>query len=148
MPGRYAVALFVAVTGGCGISGPARSKAQFERAKALWTSTRVPDYSYTLQRVCFCASVDPVRIAVVGGQVASRTNITTNQPVPAAEAPLYPNIDGLFAIVEDAFNRASSISATFDPVNGIPLSAVIDYVSSAIDDELTLSASNYTARAP
>lgn len=98
-----------------------------------------------MTRSCFCESLGPIRVVVADGVVTSRTT-AGGQPVPAASANNYPDVPGLFALVEDAFRRAATTNATFDPQYGFPAQVVIDYIAAAIDDELTITAGGFIER--
>ena len=142
-----AVACLVTGVVGCGLSGPSRSLDRFNEAKKLWDRENPASYAVTVQRLCFCGTVDPVRIVVVNRQVVSRTVVVTQQPVPANLIELYPAIPGLFAIVKDAYGRADAINVSFDGRYGFPTDASIDYIKSAIDDELTLKVTDFAVTA-
>lgn len=138
-----AVAWLAAVSLGCGTE-PGRSDRSLREAEALWASQGVGSYTIVVERRCFCASVEPVRIVVVNGQVTSRTFVASNQPVPATLAAAYPDVPGLFAVVRDAYQRASSVNVTFDSQYGFPRQAVIDWAAQAVDDEVTFVTSGFT----
>ena len=59
-------------------------------ARERWRQQRPTEYSYTLERLCFCGqeAVGPVRIVVRGDSVLSRTYTASSRPVrfPAATA--------------------------------------------------------------
>ncbi len=132
---------------GCGLSGPSRSLDRFNEAKKLWDRENPASYAVTVQRLCFCGNVDPVRIVVVNRQVVSRTVVATQQPLPANLIEFYPDVPGLFAIVRDAYARADAINVSFDGRYGFPADASIDYIKSAIDDELTLKVTDFALAA-
>ena len=143
---RNWIAAIVVLGGvGCGLSGPDRSLDRFTEAKRLWDRENPANYAFTVQRLCFCAAVEPVRIVVVNRLVTSRTVVATQQPLPSSLNDSYPDIPGLFAIVKDAYVRADAINVSFDGRYGFPSDASIDYVKNAIDDELTLKVTNFAA---
>jgi hypothetical protein len=126
-----------------GLAGPNRSLDRFNEAKALWDRENPANYAVTVQRLCFCVTVEPVRIVVQNRVVISRTVVATQLPLPANLNDLYPDIPGLFATIKDAYARADAVTVSFDPRYGFPSDATIDYVKSAIDDELTLKVSDF-----
>lgn len=137
------VALVVLGVGGCGLTGPDRSLDQFNEAKSLWDRTNPANYAVTVQRLCFCASVEPVRIVVQNRLVISRTVVSTGAPLPGNFNGLYPDIPGLFATIKDAYTQADAITVSFDRQYGFPSDATIDYIKNAIDDELSLKVSDF-----
>ena len=126
---------------GCGLFEPGHVEGLGE-AVARWNQRGPRDYQIVVRRECFCGSVDPVRVTVIGGEVTERRYVTTDQPVPETLAELYPGVPGLFALVADAYHRADRVDARFDPELGFPTVVAIDYVRNAVDDELTLTAGN------
>ena len=134
----WTTAIVVLGVASCGLSGPERSLDRFNEAKRLWDRENPANYAVTVQRLCFCASVEPVRIVVVNRQVISRTVVATQQPLPASLNDLYPDIPGLFAIIREALVRADAVNVSFDGQYGFPSDATIDYIKNAIDDELSL----------
>jgi hypothetical protein len=74
------------------------------------------------------------------GAVVDVELLSTERPAFEPElAELFPDVDGLFDILEDAFQRgAHSIEATYDPETGVPVEFFIDYIENAIDEELEM----------
>jgi hypothetical protein len=138
----WLVALVAVGAGGC-ILDPGRSTNQLDRAMALWTSHHVASYRLVIQRLCFCLTIDPVRVTVTNGQVVSRLFTTTGQPVPANLAEFYPDIPGLFEWVRRASAEAATVTVTFDEDFGFPTSAVVDWIKNAVDDEVTVRTSEF-----
>lgn len=132
-----AVLATAALAAGCATDPNA---GNLDRARAAWLAHGPASYEITVQRYCFCASVDPVRIRVKHGLVVSRTVTTTGAPLAAELADLYPAVPGLFDLVEDAYRRAYKVGVTFNAEFGYPENTVIDYIGNAIDDELTVRA--------
>ncbi len=137
------IAMVILGSGGCGLTGPDRSLDRFNEAKRLWDRENPANYAVTVQRLCFCASVEPVRIVVQNRLVMSRTVVSTQAPLPANLHDLYPDIPGLFATIKDAYVRADAVTVSFDRQYGFPSDATIDYIKNAVDDELSLKVSNF-----
>ena len=140
---QWITAMIVLGVAGCGVSGPERSLDRFNEAKRLWDRENPSNYAVTVQRLCFCASVEAVRIVVANRQVITRTVVATQQPLPANLNDLYPDIPGLFAIIKEALVRADAVNVSFDGQYGFPSDATIDYIKNAIDDELSLKATAF-----
>jgi hypothetical protein len=107
------------------------------RARRTWSSNFIDDYEYVVRRDCFCTlSGVSVRIVVQNDRVVAREIDGTATPVPSSLAYLYPTIDGLFSIIQDAIDqRAYRIDATYDYDYGFPTDFYIDYDRRIADDE-------------
>lgn len=132
---RWPLVCLLAVGAACATDPQGKS---LERARAQWLEHGGDYYQVTVQRICFCPSIDPVRIRVHNGQVIDRTVVPTGQPLDPRLADAYPAIPGLFDLVEDAYRRADKVNVTFNELFGYPENVTIDYVAAGIDDELTL----------
>ena len=120
---------------GCDAVGPVRT--DLERARIRWEANGPSDYTYAIRRLCFCAYVGPVRVTVENGAVVSIVPVDGEEPPFELDEQLFPGVDGLFDIIQDAVARdAHSITATYDPVTGVPLEFFIDYEEFAVDEEL------------
>jgi hypothetical protein len=133
-------AAFVAL-GACGDDpmGPVRS-ADLERARQRWSAARPAEYAYTLRRSCFCGPevTRPVQITVRNGTVVELRYADTGVLVDPRWAPLFPSIDGLFAIIDDAIaRRAERLDLEFEATLGYPLEIDIDYSTRIADEEIT-----------
>ena len=131
LPLLLAIALAAA---GCA-TGPGDRLAELERARDRWAAQNISFYTLTLQRSCFCGG--PMRVEVRVGEVAvTRTDLDTGQPVSAELAHLFPDITGLFAIVQQEIERpASALSVAYDSIRGFPRQITVDPIKNAIDDE-------------
>lgn len=119
----------------CDTLGPVRS--DLERARIRWEATGPSDYSYAIRRLCFCAYTGPARVTVENGVVVSVVPLGDEEPPFELDAELFPGVDGLFDILEDAVARdAHSITATYDSVTGVPSAFFIDYEEFIADEEL------------
>ena len=135
-----AAAAFVALAA-CGddLTGPARS-ADLDIARQRWSAARPAEYAYTLRRSCFCGPevTRPVQVTVRNGTVVELRYADTGAPVDQRWAPLFPSIDGLFAIIDDAVaRRAERLDLEFDATLGHPLKIDIDYSTRLADEEIT-----------
>jgi hypothetical protein len=120
---------------GCDAVGPELS--DLERARARWESRGLSDYTYAIRRLCFCSYVGPVRVTVENGAVVSLTPVGGEEPPFELTAELFPGVEGLFDILQEAVGRdAHSITVTYDPETGVPLEFFIDYDEFIADEEL------------
>lgn len=117
---------------------------EVEQQRAIWQSSGVVNYRYTLQRTVYSGPLytDPVVVEVRGGAVVSRTYANTGAPVTVPDAASWwPAIDGLFDLIEDARNAGAAVAqATWDPTYGFPDWASIDPNAGLADDEHSFTA--------
>lgn len=128
------IALAVLALAACS-TGPSDQLAELQQAREQWAAQGVTIYTFTVRRSCFCAG--PLLVEVKVGEVAIvRTDLDTGLPVPAELASLYPDIPGLFAIVQREIEApAAALSVTYDPARGFPTLISVDPIKGAIDDE-------------
>jgi hypothetical protein len=112
---------------------------ELSRNRELWARIGPSAYEYALERRCFCgeAARGPIRVTVEVGAVVERVYVGSGDPVPASFDDLFPVVDGLFDVLEDAYERdAHQIDVTYDPETGVPIDFWIDYSENTIDEEL------------
>lgn len=114
------------------IEPPPGTPTPLAEAKALWAAKGPASYEMTLQRLCFCASIEPMRVTVIDGVVQSGG-------------------DGAVTI-DEIFDQASSLGAggsiTELRVNrstGVPTIVAIDFVAMLADDEVTYIITDFVA---
>lgn len=141
---RTSLAIVLLALTACGDGLP--SAPLFVRRAALerWQHSGIDSYELTVQRICYCLSTEPVRVRVENGVVVSRTFVSTGQPVPSSYASLYPDVPGLFAIVEEAARDADDLETRFDATYGFPTEISIDWEERAVDDEVTYRTEAFT----
>jgi len=144
-PHRFlGILALLSLLGGCADVGPevgglAEEVAQHRR---IWEARGQSTYLFELERQCFCGTEarGPVRVTVEGNQVTGRIYSDTGTAVPEPFADLFPSVDGLFDILEDALARsAERVEVTWDDESGVPLSFFIDYSVTMADEELGYS---------
>lgn len=139
--------LFMLVAcGGDGFLAAMRPIASLRAARARWESAGINSYEMTVRRLCFCVLTDPVRIVVEDGVVISRTVMTTGQPLATREAEYYPDVPGLFAIVEEAIREADDFDSAFDATYGFPTLISVDWAADYVDDEIVYRTEGFTTR--
>lgn len=143
----------LAGAGACETLGFDSDRDRLQEARELWQDRGVRDYRLDVRRLCFCGYdvTRAVRVTVRSGVVVSRTYVDDGTVV--GEAPgsfaglpeLFPDVEGLFAVVEDALDRdADQLDVTYDAEFGVPLNIVIDYRRNTADEELTFQAEAFT----
>ena len=129
---------------GCGlITGNDEEESALRRAELRWSRSGVQDYQVVVQYLCFCGYTRPVRITVRFGNVVSRVDAETGQPVP----PFGENVRdvaGLFDLIREAIaQNAHTLEVTYDATYGFPTLIDIDYIQHAVDDELRVKTSEF-----
>lgn len=136
---RTLALLALVTTASCSDQGPPAGIAdEIEANFVLWEATRPASYRYTLERQCFCAVEwrGPVVVEVVGDSVVARRYADTGAPVTGDAASVFPSIEGLYEILEDAVDAgAHQIQVTWDSASGLPLGFWIDYDQALADEE-------------
>ncbi len=115
---------------------------RLDQAFGRWMASGGREYEMTFKWVCFCApqTTTAARITVMDDAITSA--VYAPEPgwqLPDGEPDLasYRTVLGLFDFVRDAMERdAASITAVFDPTDGHPLSAFIDFDERLADEEM------------
>jgi hypothetical protein len=115
---------------------------RLDDAFGRWMAEGARDYEFQFKWLCFCAPqmTTRARITVESDSITG----ATYEPETGAEAPAgtpktesYRTVTGLFDLLREAVGRkAHSIQATFDPEDGHPITAFIDYVDRVADEEM------------
>ena len=124
--------------------GDGFSPTSYVAGWSRWNRLRPAQYTYDFRRSCFCLTeaIQPVRITVSNGQVVSVATLPELTPVPPEQVNQFYRVtlDSVFGIVRHALDEgADMITAHFDPQWGYPTEVAIDYLTNAIDEELSLS---------
>lgn len=125
--------------------GLSPSESQLVDSRRKWADANIKNYTMVLTRTDGAGFPIAALVTVANGAIATQIFVDTGDPVPAALSSRYPLVEGLFDLVQDAFRRAAATTVTFDGTLGHPLSIVIDYEFSRIDDNLTLTVTALTA---
>lgn len=120
-------------------TGPgAELRDQLEAARERWAAQGYDEYALELQRDCFCGETHrgPVIVRVRFHEIVERVYQASGQPVPPDVAAFFPDVEGLFAFLEDALDRdPAQARAEFHPVYGYPTTIWIDYQANVADEE-------------
>ena len=111
-----------ALTGGACSSGTAPA-GELEAAKSRWERSAPGSYTVTIARSCECLPemTGPVVVTVRNGVVDSRQYVRSGAAVTTSYVSLFPGVDGLFAIIEDAIqNGTRRLVARYHPTLGYP----------------------------
>ncbi|HJU87581.1 MAG TPA: DUF6174 domain-containing protein [Gemmatimonadota bacterium] len=124
---------------GCSVSGPDDEEnglAGLTEAIEAWQASGISDYELAMRRTCGeCLPVDALAVVVtVSGGEKTVSLASNGQPV-AAPPPTYPDVDGLFGLIEDFVLAGADVAVDYDDDLGFPRSISVDPVPDAVDDE-------------
>lgn len=125
---------------------PNSALQQFNANQKLWNSQGIDDYSFTLQRNCFCRgdALRPINIQVRDGKIAAATFADTGEPVPPELNFNKLTINDLFKEVGQAIKGgAERVEVSYDKTYGFPTSIYIDQSSQIADEEVGYTISNF-----
>lgn len=135
-------ALFLLAGLACEAPTAPGERDSLEAARTRWRALGSQSYTYEVNRSCFCLLGGRLMsVTVQAGQVTAAEFQDSGAGVETALLSYVPTIADLFDMIEDALNRnASYFAVTYDPGYGYPTRIEIDYSSSAVDDEVAISA--------
>jgi hypothetical protein len=115
---------------------PLLERQRLAQARERWRDAAPANYSFTMQRYCFCLFEGEVRVRVEDGEVVSVRLVGSDTELVGPQRGLYGPIPDLFAVVADAIDRpAHSIDAEYDDALGFPALVFIDYDERIADEE-------------
>lgn len=126
------------------------AKSEIARNQEKWKMAGITHYRYSLFVGCFCAFTQkmPLHIEVKDGEAVSMafadgTLISPNDPDYELFVR-YGTIDRLFTELEADLNgEADEVTVTYDSTYGFPQQINIDRIKLAMDDELSLTVSEF-----
>ena len=145
----FALAVFIA---GCTLlpgpfrpssPSPTSTPTEIEAAQAAWAVAGIDDYRLDIGFLCGCSLAGNAVVDVVDGKLVS-VQLNGTEIAPDTAAPFGLTIDGLLAEGDRAVDQGGTVAATFDPATGAPVRLDIDYMPTAIDDELTIVVNSLT----
>lgn len=107
-----------------------------------WQKSGLSNYTFVLDRYCFCGGgAYPAKIIVTDKKISQVFATDSQEPVSIDStqnyADFYPNINGLFNLIQDATERqADQLDVRYDDKYGFPLDIDIDYSKEMVDDEI------------
>ena len=131
---RYIRLTAVLLLAACGSDSPTAPANRLGEQRALWAAQGLTDYTFDVTKVCYCQSVGDVRVTVKGGVITGVTELASEV---ARDPETFRTIDGLFDLVQDAYERdAHEVQVEFDPNRGYPTRIWIDYGRMIADEEM------------
>ena len=134
-----AVCLFSITSAVPAQSNEAQNRLTKNRRK--WESKTTKNYQYEFQRICFCvpASTRRVKIKVREGVAEEMRRAETGDAIDKAQYELYYTVDQLFDYIQSAIDKkAHLVKVVYDAELGYPTSVEVDYIRTAIDDEIRI----------
>jgi hypothetical protein len=123
--------LLVAAAATVATAAPAATSesAKLKQARALWTKQHVRDYSFRLQRSCFCPP-----------DVRKAMTVTVHNGQPHGASASNRDIDTfpeMFARIGETLKKPDSggVKVRYDAHRGFPRTASLDPIKGAVDDE-------------
>jgi hypothetical protein len=117
----------------------AEVQSQLDANRELWESRGLTSYEIEYRRICFCPEniTSPVVVVVSDGVIDSWNYAETGELVGEAVRDFFPDVSGMFDIVQDAIDQqASQVTVTYDSRLGYPVHLRIDYNTMMADEEL------------
>ena len=107
----------------------------------VWQEQAWADYSYRLSVLCFCPAVQKAPVQVEANKVLlfEGKPLTPDQQVTGF-GKKQPTINALFVELGRAIEKADEVSVDYDEETGVPTTISVDWISDAIDDEISYSA--------
>jgi hypothetical protein len=122
---------------------PSAPERELNLARRRWAQQQPHAYTLTVSRSCECLPEmsGPVVVVVRDGQVESRHYVSSGEPVTSTYAGLFPIVEGLFALIDEALRQdAAKLDVDYDPTLGYPVRIAIDRDATMVDDEVTYNA--------
>lgn len=144
MPKPTHLVTLLAVLYGCADpTGNQVALSELEQGQERWAQQNISTYTFRLQRICFCALVDPVNVTVRDGDITTIVVADSQDELDPSMFAQFYTVDGLFQVVQDALDGdAHSVVVAYHSEFGYPVDVAIDYIEMAIDDELQLLSSD------
>lgn len=115
-------------------------------AVALWEQNGPASYSMQVTRTCVCEGpTGPVLVEVQNRVIVSWTDPDTGEPLEAQLQSGYPDVPGLFALIEQVKRQNPAFfQAKYDPTYGFPTIITINVTPSRVDDDLEYAVTEFT----
>lgn len=115
----FSVAALVTTACSDSVTGP----KELHVAQSRWVNRGPSSYSMTIERSCECllAAIGPVNVVVRNDTIVSQRYQRDGTDVAPAFVHLFPAVEGLFTLVEQALRSgASPFNVEYDPTLGYP----------------------------
>ncbi len=131
------------------------ANSELDRNEKLWKSQNITSYDFTLSRNCFCPEDwrGPVNIQVRNGTVTSTKYVSNGQTATSEKFGDVDTIEELFNTIRDAYEgrgnfeqKAETVTVTYHPDKGYPLTIYIDVSQMIADEEQGFTVENLVTR--
>lgn len=127
------------LAGACSVSGPDEEEnplAGLTAAIRAWQASGISDYELALRRTCGeCLPSDALAVVVtVSGEEKTVSLASNGEPV-AALPRVYPDVEGLFDLIEEMVLAGADVEVDYDDALGFPRAVTVDPIPDAVDDE-------------
>ncbi|CAN5848660.1 hypothetical protein BH20GEM1_BH20GEM1_06710 [soil metagenome] len=123
----------------CSIGGPAEEPdplARLAAARQKWQASGISQYELAMRRNCGECLPAAALAVVVSVSAGEKTVSLAENGEPVEALPqLYPDVDGLFDLIEEMVLAGAELEVDYDEDRGFPRSVSVDPVAGAIDDE-------------
>jgi Family of unknown function (DUF6174) len=119
--------------------------APMPEPRVLWNSKNLSNYSYTLQRSCFCLPdyTKAIRLEVRGGALTSAKYVDSGTDVPDTIRPNIFKIESFFDLIDSTQAKGGKVDGLkFDAMLGYPTQMSLDPIPLAADDEISYKLSD------
>jgi hypothetical protein len=123
----------------CSVSGPDDEEnplAGLPEAWQAWLASGISDYELAMRRTCGeCPPTSALAVVVtVSGGVKTVSLASNGEPVEALPRT-YPDVEGLFDLIEEMVLAGADVEVDYDDELGFPRTISVDPVPDAVDDE-------------
>jgi hypothetical protein len=143
--------LCAALVAGCSDAPTDVWAGDLEEGRRRWQAAGIGTYQFDFRISCFCLLeyTMPVRITVQNGVFATIVYRDTGLAVDSALFRDYLTIDRVFASLRQVLDSdPASFAASYDPARGFPVTVSVDLAANAVDDEFTITVSNFQVPVP
>ncbi len=135
------VFLAVILLPGCQFIGVDPYGGQIDHER-VWNAGSNGNYSYVVNRICFCVVGGRLQIEVVDYEIQSIVRITDGEVVPESQFDQVHTIEQMFDLIDEAKNQGAYKVLVEYADEGYPAIIDIDWIEKAIDDELRYEVSS------
>jgi hypothetical protein len=123
----------------CSLSGPGDERDPLTRladGRAKWGANGPGEYELAMRRSCGeCLPEGALAVVVSVSSGGTTVSLAQNGERIDAQAGLYPDVEGLFDLIETHILAGAEVEVEYDGDLGYPRSISIDPVPDAVDDE-------------